>query len=361
MPLPNSAVSSLSPLTPVAQPEGRVPRRHQAPPYHAASGRASHPTNDGPAPAFSWSFSRSQLIERCERLYYEHYYGAHGGCAANATPRARLAYRLKQLTTPNAELGRAIHRRAQEIAQAVRDRMPPPTAAELYGRTRTELEAVVMRRATDAAWLTDPRRAPLLHEVYYGGVSMGCRRQLLTDLCARAVALHAALLDAPVWRAAALPGARFLYIDEPILTVRDGVSTMSTPDLVLQLPDDRVIVVDWKTGGSGDMTQPILYAHAVQSALGTDGAASAFEAWLIHLDRGTMEAVTVTTSDIATALGAQQKSLERMRDLLVDPTRNVPKPRATFAPVTDPNRDCRRCKMLALCSLEFNRRTMAAL
>lgn len=360
MTLPCATDSSLSPLTPVARPESSASHRHLARPSHAASGRAGYPTDDGHSPAFSWSFSRSQLIERCERLYYEHYYGSHGGWAANATPRARLAYRLKQLTTPNAELGRAVHCRAQEIAHALRHRMPLPTSAELYGRTRTELEAVIMRRATDTAWLTDPRRAPLLHAVYYGGVSMARRRQLLTDLCARAVTLHAALLDAPVWRAAALPGARLLYIDEPILTARDGVSTMSTPDLVLQLPDDRVIVVDWKTGGSGDMTQPILYAHAVQSALGADVAGSACEAWLMHLDRGTMEAVTVTASDIATALVAQQTSLERMRDLLVDPTRNVPKPRATFAPATDPNRECRRCRMLELCSLEFNTPTGAA-
>ena len=361
MPLPCSADSGLSRPSQVVRPEGHATPRAPVRTAHALSGRVGHPVaDDGSAPTFSWSFSRAQLLERCERLYYEHYYEAHGGWAANATPRARLAYRLKQLTSPNAELGRAVHRRAQEIAHALRDRMPLPTSAELYGRTRTELEAVVMRSATDAAWLTDPRRAPLLHEVYYGGVSMARRRQLLTDLCARAVALHAALLDAPVWRAAAVPGARILHVDEPILTAHEGVSTAYTPDLVLQLPGDRVIVVEWKTGGGGDMTQPILYAHAVQSAFGADGVASAYEAWLMHLDRGTMEAVTVTASDIAMALGAQQTSLERMRDLLVDPTRNVPKPRGTFAHARDPNRECRRCKMLALCSLEFNTHKDAA-
>jgi hypothetical protein len=293
------------------------------------------------------------LIERCERLYYEHYYGSHGGWAANATQRARLAYRLEQLTTPNAELGRAVHHRAQEIAHSVRDGMPLLPSAELYQRTRTELKAVIMRRATDPAWLTDPRRAPLLQEVYYAGIDMTRRRQLLTDPNARAVMQHAALLDAPVWRAAALPGARILYIDEPILTVRDGVSTISAPDLVLRLTDDRVIVVDWKTGGSGDMTQVILYANAVHAALKTDGGASAYAAWLMHLDRSSMEAVTVSSTDTKTALAAQQTSLERMRDLFADPTRNVPKPRAAFAQSTDLNRACRRCRIQALCSMHF--------
>jgi hypothetical protein len=360
MPLPYSADSSLSPLTPVARPEGRAPRRHPARPSHAASGRAGHPTDDGPGPAFSSSFSRSQLIERCERLYYEHYYGSHGGWAANATARARLAYRLKQLTTPNAELGRAVHRRAQEIAHAVRDRMPLPTSDEMYGRTRNELEAVIMRRATDPAWLTDPRRAPVLHEAYYGGVGMARRRQLLADLSARAVGLQAALLEAAVWRAAVLPGAKILLIDEQILTTHDGVLTTATPDLVLQLPDDRVIVVDWKTGSSGDMAQAIPYADAVQSALGTDGAITACEAWLIHLDRGSMEALTVTASGITTTLAAKLTNVERMRALLEDSPRNLPKPRAASSQATDPNRACRRCKMLALCSLELSTHTDAA-
>jgi hypothetical protein len=360
MPLPYAADFSLSPLTPVARRENRASRRHTARPSHAASGRVGHATDVGPGPAFSWSFSRSQLLERCERLYYEHYYGSHGGWAANATPRARLAYRLKHLTTPNAELGRAVHRRAQEIAYSVRDGMPLPTSDELYQRTRTELEAVIMRRATDPAWLTDARHAPVLHETYYGGVGMARRRQLLTDLSARAVALHAALLDAPVWRAAVLPGAKILLIDEPILTAHDGVLTTATPDLMLQLPDDRVIVVDWKTGSSGDMAQVNLYSHAVRSALGTDGATTACEAWLIHLDRGSLEAVTVTASDSTTTLAAKRTSVERMRALLEDPPRNVPKPRAAFSQATDPNRACRRCKMLALCSLEFSTRTDAA-
>ncbi len=109
------------------------------------------------------------------------------------------------------------------------------------------------------------------------------------------------------------------------------------------------------------MAQAILYAHALQTALGTDGATTACEAWLIHLDRGSMEAVTVTASDITTALAAKRTSVERMRALLEDPPRDIPKPRAAFSQATDPNRACRRCNMLALCSLAFNTRTTAAL
>ncbi|MFN8860689.1 MAG: PD-(D/E)XK nuclease family protein [Gemmatimonadaceae bacterium] len=306
-----------------------------------------------PHPSFSWSFSRALLLERCERLYYEHYYGSHGGWMTDALAQSQLAFRLKQLTTPNAELGRAVHRRAAEIARAVRDSAPPPTEAVLLARTQAELEAVIMRHPTDPEWLLDPRRAPLLHEAFYAPMGLTRRRRLLNELIARAAVLQATLLASPIWRAAALPGAAILCIDEPILGALDGISTIATPDLVLRLPEDRVIVLDWKTGASGDLTQVVLYAHAVRAALGEDFAAGHCEAWLVHLDRGSIEALTVTAADVEIALKGLRASTTRMRALLNDPQSNIPKERATFRMATDPNVACRRCKMLALCSPEF--------
>lgn len=304
-------------------------------------------------PPFSWSYSRAALLDRCERLYYEHYYGSHGGWSAEASPRARLAFRLKHLTTPSAELGRAIHRRAAEIALTVRDGAPLPTAATLHAKSYAELEAVIMRGPNAPAWIANPRLAPLLHEVSYGGMGLIRRRKLLADLSARAAVLHATLLASPVWHAAAIPGAAILFIDEPILVTLNGVSTIATPDLVLRLPDARLIVVDWKTGTTGDLAQVMLYAHAVQTALGEDFASIRCEAWLVHLDRASLEAVTVAPAKVAAATAAQHASAARMRDLLDEPASNAPRPRAAFRQASDPNQECRRCKMLALCSAEF--------
>jgi hypothetical protein len=134
-----------------------------------------------------------------------------------------MAFTLKHLTTPFAELGRAIHRRAAEVARAIRDGAPLPTHQAMLRATFTELEPVIVRRSTDPAWLSDPRRAPVLHETYYGGLSTTRRRQLIAELRGRASDLLAALLDAPVWRAAAMPGARIHLIDEPVVTTMYGV------------------------------------------------------------------------------------------------------------------------------------------
>ncbi|WP_439642640.1 PD-(D/E)XK nuclease family protein [Gemmatimonas sp.] len=301
----------------------------------------------------AWSHSRAALLDRCERLYYEHYYGSHGGWSAEASPRTQQAFRLKHLTTPNAELGRAVHRRAAEIALAVREGAPRPTAATLQAKTHAELEEVIMRGGNDPVWIANPRRAPVLHEAYYGGMGFARRRALVVDMNDRAAMLHAALLSSPVWDAAAMPGAEILFIDEPILITLNGVSTIATPDLVLRLPYDRMIVVDWKTGTTGDLAQVMLYALAVQTALGGSLASVRCDAWLVHLDRSSLEAATVTPAKVVAVTAAQRASVTRMKDLLDDPTHNVPRPRAAFRQATDPNEGCRRCKMLALCSTEF--------
>ncbi len=310
--------------------------------------------------SYPWSYSRARLLDRCERLYYEHYHGSRGGGAASAPARTQLAFRLKSLTTPRAELGRAIHRRAAEIARAIRDGAPLPTHADMLSATRMELEPIIMRRSTDSAWLSDPARAPLLQEAYYGGMSRARRSQLLAELCERASRLLSALLDAPVWRAAGMAGAKILLIDEPLTATMDGLSVIATPDLVLRLPDDRLIVVDWKTGETADMAQVVLYAHAVQASLGLPIGGNGCDAWLMHLDRSALEAVTVVASEVDAVRAAVRESVGRMRTLDTVVETNALGAREHFRMAADPNTRCRRCRMFSLCSHEFTKSAVAS-
>lgn len=326
-------------------------RRHTEPgrPSSSLSGASSTEV----PPPYTWSYSRAKLLDHCERLYYEHYYGSKGGWRPDAPARARLAYRLRQLVTPGAELGRAVHRRAAEIARAVRDGAPLPSHAALLDRTRAELSPVFTRRESDSAWRLDPRRAPVLYEAYYGRLSAARREELLADTCARASGLLAALLNNAIWDAARQPGAKILMIEDPILQSLDGVATAATPDLVLALPDGRVLVVDWKCGVTGDLGQVVFYAGAVHDALGPLASAGRIEAWLVHLDRGSIEAVTVTAEDRARTLAAMRASVARMTALHRPSVwGGAPLPE-DFALASDPNRACRRCRHLEACLPEL--------
>ena len=311
-------------------------------------------------PPVTWSFSRGALAEQCERLYYEHYFGSHGGWRADANARARHVYRLKHLTTPGSELGRAIHRRAAEIAHAIRDGASIPSHAALYARTCTELTAVIRRRASDPSWLQNPRHAPLLREAYYGGLSAARREQVLADLCTRASNLLTSLVDSAVWVAATLPGARVLMIEDTILTHTDAVATVATPDLVLQLPDDRVLVVDWKCGAAGDIAQVLAYAEAVHDALGLGTSGVRLEAWLVHLDRGSLEAATVSAADRERSLAARRASVAKLVALHERAVPSDAPPGKAFALAAEPNTTCRRCRMLEACRPELARAATSA-
>jgi hypothetical protein len=182
----------------------------------------------------------------------------------------------------------------------------------------------------------------------------GARREkLLTDTCALAERLLAALLDTVVWDAARQPGARILMIEEPILGTLDGVGTVATPDLVLELPNGRVLVIDWKCGWSGDLGQVVSYAGAVYDSLGPLASARRFEAWLVHLDRGSIEAVTVTAEDRARTQSAMRASMAGMVMLHRRFAGDVaPSPEA-IALASDPNGTCRRCRHLEACLPEL--------
>jgi hypothetical protein len=305
-----------------------------------------------PGSALTWSYSRAALLERCERLYFEHYYGSSRGWYPGADPRTRLSYRLKQLQTPSGILGHALHRRAVEAALAIRagDRMP--TLDELTARTAAELRAIVFRTPRDATWTRDPRRAPVLHEAFYGPMTPHRRSSVLAELLTRARSLHQALLDSLVWRVVAQPGAALLFVEETIIGNVDGMPAMATPDLVLRTPEGRVLIVEWKTGQTADQRQVAWYAQAVQHALGAP-THEAFDAWIVHLDRACLEPMTISVAELEHFMSWQRTSATRMRALLADPSRHQPLPRHAFRQSVVPNTQCRSCKMLAVCRAEL--------
>src|SRR5262245_42306408 len=59
---------------------------------------------------FSWSKSRDRTFLDCARQYWFQYYGSWGGWDADAPPRTREIYVLKQLKTRHMWLGDRVHK-----------------------------------------------------------------------------------------------------------------------------------------------------------------------------------------------------------------------------------------------------------
>lgn len=102
------------------------------------------------------------------------------------------------------------------------------------------------------------------------------------------------------------------------------------------------------------------YAEAVHAGLGPRAPGTSFEAWLVHLERGSLEAVTVTTAarersqTVRRASVAQLVSMHERAILIDQPVGE------TFKRPADPNTTCRTCRLLEVCLPELARRTESA-
>lgn len=301
-------------------------------------------------PEFSWSVARHRTLCDCPRRYLYTYYTAHIGWLPEAEPDARAAYTLKQLVTLPMALGAAVHRRAVEVAAAVRARRRPPERAVLVRRTRQELNALCLASQDRDAFLRSPRRSPMLLEVYYQG-------RLTPAAVARASErLEQCLLTlegCALWDdLRALPPTDVLVLDSPVTYQVHGVTVYAAPDLLYRA-DGGWTVVDFKTGRAADvLSQLAVYACYVEHGLGVPDAADRTSARVVSLAEARDETTPFAAEDLDAALEGVRDSVRLMRSYLADVPANVPKPRTAFPLAPSPAR-CATCQFLELCRSEL--------
>ena len=305
---------------------------------------------------FSWSHSRDRLLDECARAYYWRYYGSYAGWSRGAGADARLAWRLKHLTTLHSVFGMAVHSLARECAGAVRDGRPRPIPAEMKERVRAALR-VACTRMDRAAFVRDPKARPLLHSVYYHG------RYDRAEAAAVATKMEACIrhLDqSPVWdRLERLPPEAVVLVEAHDCLEWEGLRVYSGPDLVILGDDGSCDIVDWKTGrrtgDEGAREQLATYGWFLERKLRLGFVEGRWTARAVYLQDGAEEAYVLTRLDLMRAEHRIRESAERMRGYLADVATNQPLPREQF-PLLHPayRFRCGRCPYFELCAREEN-------
>lgn len=113
-----------------------------------------------------------------------------------------------------------------------------------------------------------------------------------------------------------------------------------------------------RLGGARDEGKPfsrwrVYKVYCPRTALGIPEGRLRCEAWLVHLDRSSLEAVTAGAKDLGSVRAEVHRSVARMRALYTEVERGAAEPHTRFRMADDPNSTCRRCKMLQLCSAEL--------
>lgn len=197
--------------------------------------------------AFSWSFSRHQMFERCKRQYYLNYYAARRVQEAHERAISAIWW-LKQVTLLSAWVGQVIHQLAGWAVKAHRDRQP----IEQEGLIRQALafyhggiNASLRGAKHEGQWRV------LFEHVYPDdpySIDRDTAEVALVDLAntffeSEAWEMIRGMAPEAV-REVDTPFQSFVLTDVPRI---GEVRAFAIPDVLLQY-DDSITIIDWKTG-----------------------------------------------------------------------------------------------------------------
>jgi len=295
---------------------------------------------------FSWSRTRDNAFQECRRRYWFQYYGAWGGWDPAADPGTRALYVLKQLGTRQMWAGRVVHETIERVLLAVRDGYALSEASVIDHTVRQMREEWKGSRA--GAYRTEPKR-PGLFEHEYAVPVRPAEWQALRDHVVRCLRnFHRLLLLADIKRTAT---ERWIMIEDIGSFAFEGTTIFAAPDFGYWNADDRLQLVDWKTGGSGDGAALQLGGYALYALemLGVDPAR--VDLLEVNLREGKVTSHPSDPRAIDRVRDHVRLSVRSMKAYLKDPERNVGV-EADFEK-TEELRICRWCNFRGVCRPEL--------
>lgn len=296
-------------------------------------------------PTFSWSHSRRAVFQECPRKYYYQYYGSHNGWEDTAPESARLAYRLKNLTSLPLEIGGAVHEVASMAIHRARSGAAAPSADDLYAMARNRMNKAWIDSLDRPAWERSPRWRRMFHEFYY---DTGIGDDEIADARDTLRTCIANLLRSKSFReAVAAPFVEVRNVEELTTFYIDDTPIYAVPDLVYRKGGDVWTVVDWKSGKiQDDDTDQVLvyalYARELHGARGPD-----IDVRVERLASGTADKYAFTQQDIDDRIDAIRDSIDAMKTYLSDPVANSPIEKVDF-PLRSDTSTCKSCKFYDL-------------
>jgi len=295
---------------------------------------------------FSWSRTRDNAFQECRRRYYLQYYGSWGGWDPAADPAVRALYVLKQLGTRHMWAGRLVHEAVERSLLALRSGHALSEASLVEDTVRQMREE--WKGSRDRAYWESPKR-PGLFEHEYAVSIRGGEWRALRDHVVRCVRnFHRLPLLTDIKRT---PPERWILIEDLGAFAWEGVRILIAPDFGYWTADDRLQLIDWKTGGGGEGASLQLGGYALYAleVLGVDlGRVDLLE---VNLREGTVARHPWDTPSSERVRDHIRLSVRSMKAYLKDPETNLAE-RENFERTED-LRICRWCNFRRLCRPEL--------
>ncbi|HLL52540.1 MAG TPA: PD-(D/E)XK nuclease family protein [Myxococcaceae bacterium] len=302
-------------------------------------------TND-----FSWSKSRHEKFSECLRAYYLSYYRSWGGWADDAPEDVRQLYVLKKLSNRYTWAGSVVHDAIKNVLLELRvGRSVDPN--RVIDRAHHQMREDYKHSSRKAYWREKNRRdfSGLVEHEYAEGVAP---EEWKRNWEAAKAALTWFLGSRWMEVARTLPKDRWLEVDnksfDETVFQLDGVRVFAIPDFAYVDDDGAPVVVDWKTGRMREGYDEQVLGYALYLSIRYGFPVEKVKAALVYLNDGLEQLVQVDLAAIESFKGHFRRSVGLMRELLVDPAGNVPRPEAAF-PMTDNVATCGRCVFRRVC------------
>jgi hypothetical protein len=303
-------------------------------------------TND-----FSWSKSRHELMSGCLRAYYLSYYRSWGGWERGAAPEVQQLYGLKKLHNRFTWAGSAVHDAVKEALLHYRARRPVDPA-EAIERVHRKMKAE-WKHSHDGKHWQDRKTFAGLREHEY-------REALEPEVWKRNWELTREALAwffQSRWPALAqsLPRERWIEVDsadfDRSVFYLDGVKVFAVPDFAYFDEDGAPRVVDWKTGNARDGYDAQVLGYALYLSERYGLPLERIRTSLVYLNAGVEKEVPCTPEAVEGFKALFRDSVGRMRVLLADAEKNVPRGEEAFPQKEDPA-GCSECVFRRPCGRE---------
>lgn len=305
-----------------------------------------------PYPELTWSTSRLNLLNKCEREYYYNYYGSHNGFSELVSNETREIYKLKKLTNKNSLAGTIIHNKAKDFINLI-------TTNSSYTISPSYLERhinvaiynfkndCIKSNSYNSNWTPQIKGFNMLQEYYYGykiNKFEGEEIKGILNKCICNIVLSYTFEDI------SLNKLNVIINGNDDFTSFDfkGVKVFALLDLLYVNSDGKYVIVDWKTGNKDEKHkyQMLVYAKYVSDTYGID--ARNIICRLEYLSSGSFTEYYFSNSDLNGLNSIISSDIDIFKNYLDDPTLNKAKD-ISFFKTTESTKFCPLCKYKGIC------------
>lgn len=304
-------------------------------------------------PEFTWSTSRVDTLNKCEREYFFTYYGYHNGWEDSSDKITQEIYKCKKLTCKNILAGNIIHNKAKEFINMITSPnsflfTPSTLERHITVSIFTFRNNCIKSKEFNSNWNPKINTFDMLSEYFYGDdISQyeGEEIKALITKCICNIALSYTFEDIFDNKLMVLENSRD---DFPRFTIND-TKIFALLDLLYVNSEDKYVIVDWKTGRENEnhRLQMLVYARYVVEAYGIN--IKDIICRLEYLSFGTNKEYRFSNTDLLEVDKIIISSINKFKNYLDDTTINKPKDISFFKVATDTTA-CIKCKYKGVCN-----------